>query len=278
MPRHTTMKKRRVNKSGTRKHKAGSGAGAGAGTRARTRKRVSGVGKRKRTTVSKRRGGARNSLATSLKSPLTAAGDAAAGRRLAQVIAYRLGFQKDTIRDIMGESRLKGIPNTISKSEDVRNKLKELGQIGATCEYSQKLKKRGKTSSRNRFITALKGPLTAGRDAAASRRLLQAMALRLGFQPETIFNIMGESRLKPVPTTIRKSEDAKKELSLLGQITGKCDKLNDTALDTDGIQFKDFGNTGNIITRMTSREKRVAKLQSDLRDEGGLTNEGKLVD
>ena len=262
MTRHTTMKKRGA-KSGSRTGKRGA--------RSVTRKRGSRTGKRGARSVTRKRGGSyRNRFITALKSPLTAGGDAAAGRRLAQAVALRLGFEPKTIRDIMGESRLKSIPNTISKNTDVINDLETLGRIGATCD-DLKLETNGKTSTRNRFVTALKSPLTTGGDAAAGRRLLQVIALRLGFEPQTIRKIMGESRLNGIPKTVIKNSDIKADLADLGQITGNCRNLIDKPLDTDkNIEFKDFGNTGNFISRRFSSGKADANILENLRKSGVL--------
>jgi hypothetical protein len=260
MPKHTTIKKRG----------------------AKSRKHVGGPGKRKHTTTTRKRkgGGIRNPAATMVKGEITTSGDAAAGRRLAQAIAYRLGFKPETIYQIMGEKRLQELPTTITSNDDVRETVQNLGQIGSICNDDVKIVTKGNESSgRNRIATALKGPFTKARDSAAARRLLQAVAIRLGFEPQTIHKIMGESRLKPVPTTILKNKDVKDELRELGQLKGNCSDIMDVGLDTSDANkdFVDFGNTGNVITRNIGRnrkDKQNAYMLEQLRDRGKLQSRG----
>lgn len=278
MPKHTTIKKRGA-KSGAKsraKSRAKSGKRVG-GTRKRvvgTRKRVGGPGKRKHTTTTRKRkgGGVRNPAATMVKGEITTPGDAAAGRRLAQAIAFRLGFKPETIYEIMGEKRLQQLPTTITNNDDVRKTVQNLGQIGSTCNVKI-VTKVDESSGRNRFATALKGPFTKARDSAAARRLLQAVAIRLGFEPQTIHKIMGEDRLKPVPTTITNNVDVKAELGELGQLKGTCTKINDDGLDTSDANqdFVYFENTGNVITRNIGRNrknKQNAYMLEKLRNRG----------
>ncbi len=60
-------------------------------------------------------------------------------------------------------------------------------------------------------------PLTTGNDASASRRLLEAIAYRVGFQDDQIEKILRKKKLSP------------EELNQLGQIKGKCGELIDAA-------------------------------------------------
>lgn len=250
MPRHTTMKKR-VGGTGTRK-------------------RVGRTGKGKRGAVTRKRGGnkRRNHLKTTLLSPLTAARDAAASRRLAQAIAFRLGFKPETIGDIMGESGFKDLPLSITKSTPVIKELQNLGQIrwdSDTSPIDFGLGNGGDyRHGRPGITTALKGPVNAGANAATGRRLLQAMALRLGFEPNTIYKIMDEKNLYGVPDTIRKNEEVKGALASLGKLTGNGRELNDIPLVTNNNPaFKDFGKTGNAFSRLAGwkrKEKRAAML------------------
>jgi len=249
------------------------------GTRKRvtgTRKRVTGT--RKRVTGTGKVGGAgekgrRRGNVMSVMTVKNQGRDVAATRRLAQAMAIRLGFKPETIGDIMGQNGLDNLPRSIRKSSSVIDDLTSLGQISSQCDNNTpiELGKGGEDRQGNfSFMTTVKSPLSVGANATASRHLLQAMALRLGFQPKTIRNIMGERDLKPLPSTILKNKTVKVELGKLGKLTGKCLNLTDGPLDTtdNNPDFKDFGNTGNTLTRIFNNKKKAAHYKNKLRNMG----------
>lgn len=71
----------------------------------------------------------------------------------------------------------------------------------------------GQGASKAKGVIA--SPLTTGNDASASRRLLEAIAYRVGFEDDQIKKILRKKKLSP------------EELNQLGQIKGKCGELID---------------------------------------------------
>ncbi len=88
-----------------------------------------------------------------------------------------------------------------AEEQEKKNLFKRLGS------------KMGKAASKTKGVLA--SPLTTGNDASASRRLLEAIAYRVGFEDEQIKNIVNKKKLLP------------EELNELGQIKGKCGDLTD---------------------------------------------------
>ena len=151
MPRHTTMKKRRVNKSGSK-----------------TGKRVLGKAKRGK----------------------------ALSNRVARTRKYRRGRGRGRKSSTVKRVHIKG-----GAEEGKKGFLKRLG---STIRQS---------ASKAKGVMV--SPLTTGNDASASRRLLEAIAYRVGFEDGQIKKILRKKKLSP------------EELNELGQIKGKCGKLTD---------------------------------------------------